>query len=290
MRIPLPFTLAALLIPALPGLGTTPLHGQTLEGRIVDAETGDGVGGAFVELLTEDDQSVSAAFTDRGGRFRLDIGAATAASHEGDFFLMAGALGYGRGLWELSTLDFDGNNPLGDLAIEPVPIQLAPLEVEARRSRLTPGREWVRQRQLLGRGTFYSGAVLAALEPPSLTAHLAQQVGLRDRWDERGVASLVSDTSCMLVFVNEWPLNAASPAGISRPRVGVPINQAAAIGSRVESQNMGFPSLDDIPLEWIAAVEVYHEMRDVPPGRLQRTMGGRFHACAVVNLWTWDSW
>jgi hypothetical protein len=52
---------------------------------------------------------------------------------------------------------------------------------------------------------------------------------------------------------------------------------------------MGFPSLDHVPLEWIAAIEVYESMRDVPPGRLQLGTQG-FHACAVVNVWTWNSW
>jgi hypothetical protein len=58
---------------------------------------------------------------------------------------------------------------------------------------------------------------------------------------------------------------------------------------------MGYPSLDDIPLERIAAIEVYPDMRDVPPGWLQYipasgTGSNGAHPCGMINVWTWDSW
>jgi len=110
------------------------------------------------------------------------------------------------------------------------------------------------------------------------------------RYDERGTPFLNNPRAdCSLIFVNEWPMNAAMSGTVPQPRVGVQSIDRPPAGSARELREMGFPSLDAIPLEWIAAIEVYENMRDVPPGRLQFAFSGA-HSCAIINVWTWDSW
>jgi len=141
-----------------------PVDGQTLVGRVLDGDTGQPIANAFVEVLGENEERLAGTFTSGNGRFSIAV-----PTFEGPGRLAVGAIGYGQGLWEVPTPEAGQTRDVGELEIQPVPIELAPLEVQVQRSRLTPGREWVRRRQLLGRGQFFSGAVLASLNPPSVS-------------------------------------------------------------------------------------------------------------------------
>jgi Carboxypeptidase regulatory-like domain len=69
---------------------------QTVDGRVVDAATGSGVGGAKVELL-RGGAPVYETITDPGGRFRIDNvgeGDYAARYHSPDYWLTAGTLDY----------------------------------------------------------------------------------------------------------------------------------------------------------------------------------------------------
>jgi len=262
-----------------------PADAQTLAGRVLDGDTGRPIANAFVEVLGEDEERLAGTFTGGNGRFSIAV-----PTLEGPGQLTVGAIGYGRGLWDVPMPEEGQTSDFGDLEIQPVPIELAPLDVQVERSRLTPGREWVRRRQLLGRGQFFPGALLTALNPQSVSRYLSEQTEFWVRYDERGTPSLTLPWGgCVLMHVNEWPINAAMSGTVPRPRVGVQSVDRPPAASSSELREMGFPSLDDIPLEWIAAIEVYEEMRDVPPGRLQFTSSGA-HPCAIINVWTWDSW
>lgn len=262
---------------------TQPMLGQSLTGRIVDAENENSVGVAFVELLTADGDRITAGFTDDDGSFLLELTAAAEPTE-----LVVGALGYESLTRDLLDLDLSADQDLGELLLNPAPIGVAPVDVVGQRRRVTPGREWIRQRQLLGNGKFFAGAVLEALDPSSLTTYLAEETGYWVSYDQRGNPSIRNPgEDCTLVYVNEWPMNRS--VRVAQPVVGVrPAEREPALSPRDE-QELGFPSLDRIPLEWIAAIEIYDDMREVPPGRLQLS-GGRFHACAVINVWTWSSW
>jgi hypothetical protein len=265
--------------------GAGDLSGQLLTGRVVSAETQEGIENAFVELLDADVERLAGVFTDRSGRFRVQVPVPTDS-----LTLVAGAIGYGSGSWAVPEAQENATIDLGTLELEIAPIALSPLELQVNRSRLTPGSEWVRRRQLLGKGRFFSGAVLGVLEPRSLSFYLAEETEMRVSYDMRGVPFLYNPAAdCTLVFVNEWPMNAGVTAGIPRPLIGVESIDRIPISTSLEDQYLGFASLDHIPLERIAAIEVYEEMRDVPPGRLQFSTTGA-HPCAIVNVWTWDSW
>jgi hypothetical protein len=253
-----------------------PANAQVVQGRVTDASNGDGIGAAAVELFREDGERVAIAFTDGGGRFQVRLPGGEAA-----VVLEAGAVGYLPAAYGPVSVPDGGALELPDLSLQPNPFVLDSLQVEGRRPRLTPGREWVRRHQLLGQGTFLAGAVLRALDPPSLTQHVAEESGLwvrhntnyrefRATADHDPLASganivnrfmqpFVSNPQCIhggiVTLVNRWPL-----------------------------WRTGILSLDDIPLERIAAIEIYYDEREVPPGYAWDS------ECGLVNVWTWDSW
>ncbi|MEX1256681.1 MAG: carboxypeptidase-like regulatory domain-containing protein [Gemmatimonadota bacterium] len=268
----------------LVALGAEAATGQAISGRVVNPDR-EGIQNAFVELLTADDEQLAGVFTDGNGRFRIQL-MGPVARH----VLAIGAIGHSPRSWEVPQVAPNDLLDLGDLQLQIQPIALSSLDVRVTRSRLTPGREWIRRRQLLGRGKFFPGAVLTAANPRSLSVYLSERTELWVEYDMRGTPSVyVPSADCTLVFVNEWPMNANVGNSVPRPRVGVESIDRPPANTALELQNMGFPSLDHVPLEWIAAVEVYESLRDVPPGRLQFSSSGA-HSCAIVNVWTWNSW
>lgn len=150
---------------------------------------------------------------------------------------------------------------LGDIAVVPGPLVVDDIRVEVRRGQIR-GQERVRQRQLLGTGTFFAGAVIERERPESLTWYLAEKSGLEVRYGNRGIPFLRSTArpyDCVLVQVNHWPLHRS-----------------------------GYRSLDEIRLDWIAAIEVYPTYRDVPPER--RLVWETDQRCGLLNVWLWNSW
>jgi hypothetical protein len=149
--------------------------------------------------------------------------------------------------------------PVPDILLAPDPASIEGVTVSRERSRVTRGSEWVRQRQMTGAGSFFAGAVIEMGHRGSLGLYLASETGLWPRSGVRGVQSLRNPRGfygCIVPMLNQWPL-----------------------------ARTGYRSLDEIPVERIAAVEVYDNYRDVPP-ILQSTAG----FCGVVNVWTWESW
>lgn len=248
-RRPLALGLATLCLVGGSGDGLA----QEVRGRAVADDGGEGIATALVEMFDENGDRVGAVVTGDEGRFRLEL-----SRTGGPFVLDVWALGYRRAT--LDSLFVYPSRPLdlGEIRLETSPIGLDTLRVQARRRGLVPGRELVRRRQLLGRGTFLSGAVLEADDPESLVQYLADASGLvvlsyptlhsPDAWG-----------GCMEVHINHWP-------GL-----------------------MGYGNIDHIPLEHIAAVEIYSSPDDIPKEKLIN-LDTAFNGCGLVNIWLWNSW
>ncbi len=239
-------------------LPTAAVDAQVVTGRVVAADTARGISGAFVQVFDQDDDRVVFGTTDAEGRFTLQLD-----SVGGPFRLQIDAFGYSRASMELPPVPPGDTLNLPDVAIPPEPIALDELEVQTDARGLPPGREWVRRHQLLGRGTFLSGAFIALDAPHQLGQYIADRTelwfgprpgggGRPVLFNPRGARS-----QCVSVRVNRWPLGRS-----------------------------GFRSIDDIPLDWIAAIEIYEAQSDVPDRYAIEWPGN----CGLVQVWLWNSW
>lgn len=230
---------------------------QSVTGRVVDARSGDAIERAIIELFDIDDEPLGLGFSDGRGRFRIEVG-----EPGGPYRLTARALSYREGSVDSIQVAPDGAD-VGDVTLLPAPISLDTLEAEAEHGRPS-GRERVRLRQLQGRGTFLAGAIVENDEPESLTHYLAEAAGLMVTYDRRDgwprLRSPKAPGDCMSITVNHWPLRSS-----------------------------GYRSLDEIRLDWIAAIEIYNTPEDVPDERIIG-MSPTFRRCGLVNIWLWNSW
>ena len=248
-------------------LSARALQAQTIQGRVVDAESGEGIAGAGV-LVIAGERLIGTAITGSTGLYALRI-----PETAGPLLLRASRQGYRTASLDSVTVPSGETVEVADILLQPSPIVLDEVRAEVRRSRLTPGREWIRQNQLLGKGTFFSGAMLRQLDPLSLTRYIADQVDLWVEYDGRGNPSFKNPFAfdpCVVVMLNRWP-----------------IYQTFDIDDF--SDTAGWPSMDEIPIEAIAAVEVYNDLRQLPP-MLYFTHRGDAQTCGVVNIWTWDAY
>lgn len=261
------------------------LQAQEVIGRVVDDATGTPTERAIVEILDAEDAPLRSALTDSNGRFRIALSEAG-----GPFTLVVWAMSYHPARVDTFHVQARRTLDLGEIRLEAAPIALDSVRAEGLRT-LT-GRERIRQRQLLGRGTFLSGAVIEAARPYSLTEYVAEAAGILVRYRGRSPhrARAADDTrsrqprilqgrvtaevgmiprllspeaprDCMHITVNHWPL-----------------------------ANSGYRSLDEIPLSWIAAVEVYNTPWDVPEEAHFAITDFMFDGCGILNVWLWNSW
>ncbi len=279
---------AVLLLPVALSVLAAHLSAQPIEGRVMDVQTNRSIAGAIVEVFVESGERVGAVLSNNAGRFRI-----TTNNLRGPFIIEVSAMGYGRGTWTVRQPT--GRDAPRELALVPVPVDLDPLVVTSASGR-TPGREWVRRRQVLGAGHYLPGAVLAEINPRSTTEFIADRLGYLVRYSERGEPVLYNPQSCMVFLLNEWPLNQAYTDENGRTEV------------------LGPRTLDEIDLERIAAVEVFDNIADIPPGWLVNVatefrdvtefvvlgdgtgvirrdpIDQGIRGCGLVNIWTWESW
>jgi hypothetical protein len=249
-----PGTLLAALIAVSGATGAA--HAQVLEGRVVSVDTLSVIRGAFVQVYAADSVRVGAAMTDAEGRYEIQL-----QRPGGPFIVRVDAYGFHRDSLSVAKVRADERLTLEDFVLDPAPIVMDQVSVEVQQSRRTPGREWVRRNQLHGTGTFLAGITIATDAPHSLGDYIADRTRLWVRYDARGRPTLVnpagSMSRCVEVMVNRWPLS-----------------------------RTGFMSIDDIPHEDIAAIEIYEHDRDRPPGY---SFEGR-QGCGLIQVWLWNSW
>jgi hypothetical protein len=245
-------------------LGVETLDAQTIQGRVVDATTGDPIRQATVAVQANG-RTVAGSLTDEGGEFVIPIRDA------GEYDVRASAHGYLT--LELEGLVADAEEDellLSDIRLNPDPVALDEITVEVRRGgERMRGQDRVLLRQLRGEGTFVPGALLVLENPSSLTSYLAEVADLHVRYDFYGSPYLWSPIGpyhCLIAQVNHWPMVA-----------------------------LGYRSLDDISLRRIAAIEIYNTAAEVPPESqlITDTEDPRYcpcGRCGLVNVWFWSSW
>jgi len=225
---------------------------QVLTGRVLDEQTGNGIPSASVEVFDAEGSPLGTTTTEGSGDFRIQL-----PLSGGPFRLSARAFAYHAGSLDSLHVAQGETLPLGEIRLDRVPILLESVEVEAGRSWITRGEEWVRRGQLLGEGIFFAGALVALRDPPSLTHFLAEEAGLTVTYNflhQPFLRSTDPVETCVRVQVDRWPVG-TSP----------------------------YRNLDGIPLDVIAAIEVYPTRHEVPP-----QLAWDADRCGLVNVWTWN--
>jgi hypothetical protein len=228
-------------------------HGQTITGRILDAVNERPVPGAVVEVTDDDGDRLGVAQANAQGEFVVELSRAG-----GPLVVRAGAMFYRLGSQADVIVRAGETLAVADIHLTPAPASLDGVMAETDRPRITRGAEWVRQRQMSGNGAFFAGSVIEMSHRGSLGLYLASETGLwpRPTYYGVGLRNPRGFYGCMVPMLNQWPL-----------------------------YRTGYRSLDEIPVQAIAAVEVYDNYRDVP-----WIMQGVSGNCGVVNVWTWNSW
>lgn len=232
------------------------LEAQTVTGRVVSADTEQPIPAAFVQVFDEGDERLATALSDAEGRFRAEVPAGAIPVR-----ILVDAFGFERAAAALPAATGALPIELEDILLRPSPLLLDGIRVDVDRPRITPGREFVRRHQLLGKGTFLAGAVITADAPNSLAMYVADRTPLWTTWDARGQPTLYNPrggiTRCMSVMVNRWPL-----------------------------ERTGYQSIDEIPLDAIAAIEIHERDRDLPPAYYFDDP----KRCGIVQVWLWNGW
>lgn len=108
----------------LVALSCSPLHAQTVVGRVLDENRGGAVAGALIRLLDRDGDERAQALADDQGHFVLE------PPEGGEYYLEATRLGYRRTLSPLLAFTEGDHTAAMDLLMAPAPIGLEGLAVE----------------------------------------------------------------------------------------------------------------------------------------------------------------
>ena len=229
------------------GLSPASLRAQTIRGTLLEEDSDRPIYLGFVALYTESGDSVTSTITNRSGRFSLT------SPVPGNFLLLAAALGHREttvGVFELG----EG----GELAVEfRIPIEALTLDgllVQADRVGQQPSLvlNGFSRRMQHGFGRFLTPADIES-SPATRTSDLF--IGML------GV-SVIGDR-------------------VQIRRFGRPCSPRIWVDGLPQSVDADFPLDFIMPLEAVAAVEVYRRATEVP---LQ--YGGTGAGCGVMLFWT----
>ena len=235
-----------------PWLIAAPSAAQTISGLLLERGTDQGVDLALVMLLTTDGDSVGATLSDAAGNFRVS------SPEPGDFLLAVSALGYRPTVaGSVFTLAAGASMNL-EFRIEPRPIELGGITVEARAS-LASQPKLVRNgfldRATQGFGRFITPGEIeksAALTVGDLLAQ-TRRVTTRDSIEGERV-------------LMRWSRGYCTPTVYLDGR----------------RQDMSGISLDRITqVSRLEAVEVYRSAIEAP-----MEYGGGMEGCGVIVMWT----
>jgi hypothetical protein len=258
----------------LPGLlllvlTATGLAAQRVEGRLLDADSGEPVVGGIVILDTGEGNAVQHVLSDASGYFDLRV------RRPGTYLLRALRVGYGTaegGPFALAA----GETLEVDFMLEAQPTALEEVTVVAERRvrRLERGGFYFRQR--MGFGRFLTREQIERRRPIHFTDLLRGLPGVRlvpagTGWEVmmRGTSS--ARGNCIpSIIMNGMLLRSAQV--VSSP------NSLAQL-----DQSFGLVGLDDFfpTTEWIEAIEVYASSHGLPA---QYT--GMMSPCGAILIWT----
>lgn len=226
---------------------------QTIEGVLLDRDNNSPIELGLVTLLTEEGDSVAAALTGQGGRFRVR------SATPGEFLLAATALGYRSTLAGSVFALGDSSSMSIEFRLEPVPVDIGGLVVDIGSSMQNQPnlvRNGFVDRARGGMGRFITPAQIEQATAISTTDLLRRTGRITTRYAIGGDRILMRGL-----------------LGFCTPLVYVD-------GQRV-SMGAGM-SLDAfVPLHTLDAVEVYRSPVEAPP---QYAAGA--WRCGVLVLWT----
>lgn len=243
-------TLAGLAFCAL--WAPTGASAQTVYGVLLERGTDRPVDLALVMLITTEGDSVAATLSDEEGNFRLD------ADVPGDYRLVASGLGY-RPTLSSSVLSLPKGTAISlQFRIEPRPLEIAGLTVDAMASRIRQPRlvqNGFVDRVQRGMGRFITPYELAKSPAPSTSDLLARTGRVTTRYHLGG------DEIIML-----------GPRGYCVPTVFLD-------GQRLTMSEMSIDAM--APKFDLEAVEVYRSAVEAPA-----RFGGGGEGCGIIVLWT----
>jgi len=236
-------------------VAAAPAAAQEVTGRVTEQSFGDALPSVHVALLDSAGTQLRWTLTDSVGRFRLAVEPGVS------FRLSVARLGFHTRETEPFTVGPDETREL-DIRLEINPVELEPMLVERRASRVSAGRDLVRRHQILGKGVFLSGAAIQAADPHYTLDAFREVEGILVNGTE--LVPMRGPYRCLKFLQNNLPLR----------------------------HERGY---NDILPRDIAAVEIYREFSEVPTDLRFEALdhdvaSGQVRHCGLVNMWTKGAW
>jgi hypothetical protein len=186
-------------------------------GYVTDARLGTPLAGASVHALNPDGIPIVAVRSGSDGRYSILLEKTDIVR------VRASALGYLSVVRSMRWPDGEVSQVV-PFPLDPRPIEIDPLNVDAKRGGLTPGRELFREHRNQGKGTFITAADIHAWQPRWLPDLLLNVEGI---WLSPGfgtpIGSRLGRGKCLHVLVDGWTVQAPGSRvlgiapGITRP-------------------------------------------------------------------------
>lgn len=228
------------------------LGAQSIDGVLLERVTDRPIGTALVTLLTADGDSVMSVLTDQEGRFRV------ASPTAGEFRLAATSIGYTPTIASSVFVLGEGGTMSLEFRIEPLPIVLGGISVEAESpwlSRPKLVRNGFVERVQRGFGRFITPIDIERANAFTTTELLGRTGRVTTRYQLGG--------DRILMFGSR---------GYCTPLVYLD-------GVRVSMSDMSLDVL--VPVGVLEAAEVYRSASEAPA-----EYGGGMGGCGVIVLWT----
>lgn len=236
-------------------VAAAPAGAQQVSGRVSEQSFGDPLPSVHVGLQDSAGVRIRWTLTNEEGRFSLAVEPGVR------YRLSVARLGFHTRETDWFTVGAEEDLEL-DIRLEINPVELEPMLVERRASRVTPGRDLVQRHQMLGKGVFLSGTLIEAADPHYTLDAFRQVEGIMVNGSE--LVAMRGPYRCLKYLQNNLPL-------------------------RHES---GYNAI--LPKD-IAAVEIYREFAEVPPDLRFEALDmdvktGQVRHCGLVNMWTKGAW
>lgn len=238
-----------------------PAEAQTLRGTILDSATGSPIELAYVGLFEEGRPLIVAALAGSDGAFELT------APESGAYFLYVARQGYETVMEGVFELGEDGAFDVR-VGMQPAPIELAPVYVEAEGGESPLERVGFYDRAVSGRGTFLMGEEIRRTAVERLTDAFFNIPRLQVDLDRplTGVAALQAPEIKIIRGAGEL----CSPSLYVDGHI---VAFGGRNGQRVRPDDYAAPSE-------IEAVEIYTRASEVP------VTFDAINDCGVIALWT----
>lgn len=238
------------LLVALMAFGAGAASGQTVNGRLIDAVTGNPVVGAEIRLM-RGDRLIETATSDSTGRFRLS------GREAGRYQMIATRIGYGDVQSQYVELAA-GQSVNAELQMSSEAVKLAPLTLEVPRDRYLDSHGFY-ERMKTGTGDFLTTEQIQRRNTPSLVDLLRGMRGVKIQRNGRSQEVYFGTLSCLPMIILD----------------GLTVRWGGKSVGTIQ------PLDDLVQVGHIAAVEAYRGGSGLPPEYI-----GPNAACGVILIWT----